>query len=277
LALDHTLIQIRERSYVDLLDLALVVIRNRPRAIGLAALAGALPFMALNWWLPRQLELPLAALLCLLPLETAWATAPLTIVLGDEMFGVRPTVRSVSRRLARAFPAMLASQLISRGFLWISVLLYPSAPGVSVFTLVAAGVLYPLVPSRLGFLNEVVLLEHGKIPGIVKRCSALTGDRGGEFFGHWLVQILIGVAFAILFWFGVGSLLRALTTPQLTWDEPGVHDLNGLGFQCGVWLAIAFFGVVRFLAYIDQRIRLEGWEVKLRLQAVGLALEETAP
>ena len=32
---------------------------------------------------------------------------------------------------------------------------------------------------------------------------------------------------------------------------------------------VAFFAVARFLAYIDQRIRLEGWEVELRLRAVG--------
>ena len=42
-------------------------------------------------------------------------------------------------------------------------------------------------------------------------------------------------------------------------------------FQAGVWLAIAYFGVVRFLSYIDRRIRLEGWEIELRFKAVGRA------
>jgi len=41
-----------------------------------------------------------------------------------------------------------------------------------------------------------------------------------------------------------------------------------------VWIAIAFFGVFRFLSYIDRRIRLEGWELELRLKAVGRASEE---
>ena len=45
--------------------------------------------------------------------------------------------------------------------------------------------------------------------------------------------------------------------------------------QLGIWIVVAFFGVVRFLTYIDQRIRTEGWEVELRLRAAGLALEDT--
>ena len=39
LAQEPTLIQIRERSYLDLLDLALLVVRHRPRTLALAAAA----------------------------------------------------------------------------------------------------------------------------------------------------------------------------------------------------------------------------------------------
>ena len=61
----------------------------------------------------------------------------------------------------------------------------------------------------------------------------------------------------------------------MTWEEPGWGDLYGVRFQLALWLAIAFFAVARFLTYIDHRIRKEGWEIKLRLQNVGRALEET--
>jgi hypothetical protein len=256
LAHDHTLIQIRERSYLDLLDLALVVIRRRPQEIGLAALAGAVPFVLLNAWLTYQIDVPIPLYLYLLLLESAWATMPLTVVMGDMMFGGRPSARSVCRRLARGLPGLFFYQFLIRGIL------------------MAIGILYPLVPSRLGFVNEVVLLEQGKIRGVVKRCSNLTGDRGAEFFGQWLAQIMIGATFVILFWFGVGSLVNTLTTSKMTWDDPSVRQAYSLRFQLGIWLAITFFGVVRFLSYIDQRIRLEGWEVKLRLQALGRALAE---
>ena len=41
---------------------------------------------------------------------------------------------------------------------------------------------------------------------------------------------------------------------------------GGLFFRLGVWIAIAYFAVVRFLSYIDRRIRLEGWEIELQAQ-----------
>ena len=54
-------------------------------------------------------------------------------------------------------------------------------------------------------------------------------------------------------------------------------DTSGLRFQVGVWIAIAFFAVGRFLIYIDERIRGEGWEIRLRLQAAIRELEGSLP
>jgi hypothetical protein len=256
LASDRTLIQIRERSFLDVLDLALVVIRSEPLPLGLAALAGVLPCAALNAWLTAEPEFPLVAYLGLLVLEVPWATAPLTVVLGGLMFGERPTAGRVARTIGRGLPAMIAYQLVVRALL------------------LATFLGYPLVPSRLAFLDEVILLERGRFRSVVKRCSTLCGLRGSDLFGRWIVSVLFGVAFVVCFWVGTDAAFNALTTSDLTWDRPGWGDLYGLRTQAAVWLAIAFFGVARFLTYIDQRIRLEGWEVKLRLQAVGRALEE---
>jgi hypothetical protein len=137
-------------------------------------------------------------------------------------------------------------------------------------------ILFPLIPSRLGFLNEVILLERGRATAVVKRCSTLCGNRGGDFFGQWVAQLCFGGLFVVCFWFGTGTAVHALTTSEVTWDEPGWGDFYGFRCQLAIWLAVAFFGVARFLTYLDQRIRLEGWEVKLRLQAVGRALEEAS-
>ncbi len=73
---------------------------------------------------------------------------------------------------------------------------------------------------------------------------------------------------------GTEALIQALTRSELTWEPPVASELCDSRFQFAVWLAIAFFGVVRFLTYVDQRIRLEGWEVKLRLRHVGQYLED---
>jgi hypothetical protein len=39
-----------------------------------------------------------------------------------------------------------------------------------------------------------------------------------------------------------------------------------------LWLVAAYFSVVRFLAYLDLRIKHEGWEVELLMRAEGLRL-----
>lgn len=255
---ESTLIRIRERSFLDLLDLALVVVRHRALPITAAALAGILPFAALNAYLATDPEFPLASYVGLLAIEAPWATAPLTVMLGGLMFGDRPTAGRVVRSLFRALPGMILYQLIIRTVLTVIV------------------ILYPIIPTRLAFMNEVLLLERGKTRSAVKRCSTLVGSRGGDFFGQWLGQVLFGVTFIACFWAGTAAIFSALTTNKLTWEEPGAGDFYGFRAQFSVWLVIAFFAVARFLTYIDQRIRLEGWEVKLRLQSVGRSLEESS-
>jgi hypothetical protein len=42
-----------------------------------------------------------------------------------------------------------------------------------------------------------------------------------------------------------------------------------------LWLIVVFLAVVRFLSYLDLRIRHEGWEVELLMRAEALRL--TAP
>ncbi|HBO43156.1 MAG TPA: hypothetical protein DD670_04320, partial [Planctomycetaceae bacterium] len=50
------------------------------------------------------------------------------------------------------------------------------------------------------------------------------------------------------------------------------------GYQAALWLVVGFFTVVRFLGYLDLRIRREGWEVELVMRAESelLAGPETA-
>jgi len=253
---DRTLIVIRERSFLELLDLALLVVRDQPVALGLTATAGIAPFAALNIRLLSDPDFPRALWIVLLLLETPWATAPLTVVLGDLMFGVRPRIGGLLRRLALSLPSLVITQIVFRGILLLSV------------------IGYLLVPAHYFFLNEVVLLERlGPIRAMM-RARSISRDFGGELFLRWMGQIALGLTFALCFRMGAETVGSVLAGGELTWDRPGLTDTSGLLFQTGVWIAIAFFGVVRFLAYIDRRIRLEGWEIELRLKMVGRALEE---
>lgn len=258
MAYERTLIQIRERSFLDLLDLALVVLRRNALPVGLAALAGMLPFALLNMRLMSDPDFPPLLFVFLLILEVPWATAPMTIMLGGLMFGERPTVRQILITLLRGLPAMIIYQFIVRALLLVSV------------------IFYPIIPTRLAFMDEVILLERGRVRSAVKRCSSLTADRGSDFFGQWLAQMFFGMLFVACFWIGTGMMIGTLFEQEMSADDFRLTSLIGIRFQVAVWIAIAFFGVARFLTYIDQRIRLEGWEIKLRLQAVGRSLEEAS-
>src|SRR5262245_23986919 len=99
------LVQIRERSFLDLLDLALLVIRRRPRPLALAAAIGIAPFAVLNHWLLSEGQVPFSIWLVLLFFEAPWATSPLTIVLGGLMFGQTPGPWVITRRILLAIPA----------------------------------------------------------------------------------------------------------------------------------------------------------------------------
>jgi hypothetical protein len=255
---DFTLIAIRERSFLDLLDLAVGVVRRRPGAIGLAAAAGAAPFVALNAVLLEDSEHADGLVIPLLLLEAPWATLPLTLVLGGLMFGRKPGVGTMIRRLLAALPALVFVHVLLRILLLVTILPVP------------------LLPGRLWFASEVILLEKAGPLRAERRCGRLSSGRFADFFFQWLAQLGFGLAFAVCFAVGTGAVTSALFGREVTWEPPLGLGLSSWRFQVGVWIAIAFFAVARFLNYIDQRIRLEGWELRLRLQAAGRDLEETA-
>lgn len=276
MAYDQTLIHIRERSFLDLLDLALVVLRRRPWAVGSAAVAGIGPWAALYAGLASMPDVPMIFALGLAWMAFPWATAPMTVVLGGLMFGERPSAGRVLRTIVRALPALVLYQGLLRGFLLVTIF------GI------------PIVPARLAFLNEVILLERGRSGGrdrhgqsVAGRCGALCGDRGGELFGQWMVLIVFCAMFIEALRWAIDSLIATLFN-RLTWDTTTTNEfgeplLDGLYWtfdfrdwtmQLGLWIVVTYLGVVRFLTYIDQRIRLEGWEVELRLRAAGAALED---
>ena len=253
---DRTLIVIRERSFLELLDLALLVVRDCPVQLGLAAACGVAPFAALNVWLLSDAAFPRVFWVWLVLMEMPWATAPLTLVLGDLMFEVRPRPKRILKVLANAFPGFFIAQFLARGVL---------------FGLVIG---YVLMPSRFCFLTEVVLLERVTVRRAFRRSAAICRGNEGELLIRAAAQVVLGLTFVLCFQRGIETVVSVMGGGELTWDQPGLADLGGLLFQLGVWIAIAFFAVVRFLSYIDRRIRLEGWEIELRLKSVGHALEE---
>ena len=259
MAYDRTLIQVRERNFLDILDLSLVVIRRWPGRLGLAAVSGICPFALFNLWFFRAYpELSNVWWIPLLILESPWATALLTIVLGGLLFGERPRPSRVANRFLSALPTMLLNQLLVRG------------------SLLTTFLFLPLLPARLAFLNEVILLERTTGFRPLRRCYKLCASREGDLLGRSVALLFFSVAFIVCFTMGTGILTSVVIRGEPTWYE----DRQGAGLldprvQFSLWFSIAFSAVVRFLTYVDQRIRLEGWAVELTLRDAGHALEKS--
>jgi hypothetical protein len=55
-----------------------------------------------------------------------------------------------------------------------------------------------------------------------------------------------------------------------TWRQGRI--MIELAFPLSLWLVVLYFTIVRFLSYLDLRIRQEGWEVELLMRAESAKL-----
>lgn len=254
--IDHTRVAIRERTWLDNLDLALHLIRTNFRACLGAALAGAAPFILINFLLvsaafqnslSEGAEFDMLFLGTLLVLiEAPLATAPLTLLLGQVMFVDEANPRKIARDLASSLPQLLLFQVVLR-----------------ILPIVTLPLGYALWP----FLNEIILLERNPLterPGQLstrRRSSLLHAGGSGDYIIRAIGAGIISLLLVSAIWTATVMLLNMLFGLQL--GRAGQILL----FQCTLWTVVMYFTVARFLTYLDQRIRNEGWEVELALRA----------
>ncbi len=273
--LDENRIAIRERKYVDLLDLSLKVVARHAGPLALAITAGAGPMILLNHCLLvgfvdqnavfgeplRNLStiggIPIGLtasggllwymliVLLLIFLETPVATGAMTLYLGQAMFSRRPNARQVWRDLRGSLPQLLVFQTLLRPFL----LFYP-------------------------YLDEVILLERNPMQAegrgtlsTARRCIKLHKGAVANAIVFRLFGLGIGVVVFAGIWLAILAA-RAILLGTAAIDLP----MQTVYFQVSVWGAVGFFCVVRFLNYLNLRIRREGWEVELKLRAEAARL-----
>jgi hypothetical protein len=258
--LDRTHIAIRERPLPVIMDLALRVIAGHFGPLMLGWAAGVLPMVAINVWLLGKLpsvEEPDAffAYLFFLTLLVTWqmplATAGVTLYLGQALFQERPQVGRMLGDLGRAAPQLVLYQVLLRALIvpWLISWLF-------------------LFVSR-AYLNEIILLErtplraHGNGPiNTSRRAWALHSGMWGDLLARWVFTGLYGLILGI-------SLLLSLSWlgQHLLSDSPDNSLAGTLLVHLVPWLVIGYVSVVRFLCYLDLRIRREGWEVELLMRA----------
>ncbi len=265
--LDHTRIVVRERGLLDLLDLGLCVVRAYFGPLAIALASGILPAMLLNAWLLSQLSdvspedvwfRPdyMWPMLLLVLWEAPLVTAPATLYLGEAVFLKRPGAKGLVVSLLRALPQLFLFQVLLRG------LMLPM-----VVTWFVPFALWP-------YSNEVILLERNPLvrrrPGQMttfRRTQALHRGNGGELLARWMVAVGLGALLFLSLWLSMSYLCEIMFGVEALQQV-----LYPLFYPLALWAVIGYFAVVRFLGYLDLRIRREGWEVELMMRAEGARL-----
>lgn len=253
--LQNTRITIRERSTLDVLDLAFRLWGVMGRAMLVCAALGVIPFFMLNvllglgvieffssgdelafdWnWLLVAAAMPLV-----IAYQSPLAMSFLTIYLGESCFKDRVSPREVLKRWFTAFPQMCYWFLLP-------------------------------VPTRLWsfFLPEIVLLE--RTPRRVRANGFSTAQRNrivnrydiAEGMSRPLLLLIYGFPAAMGI-FGASWFLYA----QLAAEGATAPVVVLVFWQGAFWLLAAYAAVVRFLAYLNARIHCEGWEIELAMRA----------
>jgi hypothetical protein len=294
--LDKTRIAIRERDLPELMDLSLQVMREFAKPLFLTFALGAVPLAIVNQFLIHWTgdidyrdELPWNYLLwmsLLVFVEAPLASIFATAYLGEAMFHERPRIRDILRGVAQQWAGLLWCIVILRGpalAIFLAAMLDPFEETVSVYLVfmillaVGAGILRATRP----YIAEIVLLEKNPLgwalsasrksdpakTTIAQRSAALQSASSGDLIGRWLgtaaAAFALVTAIQCTFWFATGVFLN-------DWSWGWV--MTEVFAPLSMWLVACYLTVVRFLSYLDLRIRTEGWEVELRLRAEAARL-----
>ena len=264
--LDQQRIVVRERSYVDLLDLALRVIRAYAAPLAGLFFLGIVPAMILNFYLLHGQDVQvnesyipgqyIFRMVMLTLIEIPLATAPITLYLGHSLFMERPQAKHLVKEFIHSLPQMLLFQVVLRIPL---LLLY---------------ITWILLFGAWPYMTEVILLERNPLfrrrPGqmtTIRRIGALHAGGMGELFPRWLASMAFGAALFASLWLSCLTFCGLLFN-EWEWEGPTFTFF----FPFCLWIVIGFFAVVRYLGYLDLRIRREGWEVELLMRAEGARL-----
>jgi hypothetical protein len=289
--LDRTRIAVRERSGIEILDMALHVVRVYFRPWWQATLLGALPFALINvallWglWIDPDEGFPWRyawLMSVLIFIEAPWATSILTTYLGAAVFEEGINVRKAARETLSRLPQMVWCQGIVRGVIpALAVVLlarrFEDDEGHWLLDglLLSVIALYAMaVRAFRPFLNEIVLLERNPLRAksaqvitASKRSKYLHEPSGGDLVVRWMGAALVGFLIASAF-----SLTLVVLCGMLFGYWQWGWFMLLVGVPLVLWLTAGYMGVVRFLNYLDLRIRHEGWEVELRLRAEAVRM-----
>ena len=294
--LDQTFIAIRERGILEICDLALHVVREHVRPLLLLLLLGALPWVVIDWLLASWLLSPdwgdeftpyfYWVMALLVTTQAQIATAFMTNYLGQAMFIGKPETRKAIKDCFSTPPYIYWSHGVLR-MLFLVLLIVFWMRDASVrdlqancfFFLPAAVLIAMLVRGFRPFVTEIMILEktpikvkRGQESKITfgKRSKSLHAPVSSDLFGRMVTTCLFLCPLTLSFYLTfvtMDSILNLQANSELS--------LYPFYWVLALWLTAGFSAVIRFLSYVDIRIRQEGWAVELRMRAEGLRVAQT--
>lgn len=287
--LDRTRITIRPRSAWETLDLALRVTWTFWPTLLLSTAVLAIPCALVNgyvlsWMLSGEysddtISRYLWSMTLLVFCEAATATLATTTALGRLMFLQEVSARVIWADLRSCAVRIFWCHGVVRGgfvLCWALAMLQESLEFTPGEGLLLGLAFYQLVQrSARPFLNEIIVLERNPLRAataksitISRRSRSLHGPHTGDLVGRWMFVavacVVLTANLSLTFWFVAG-----IVTGVWSWGPLMVQVLVPLA----MWLVVTFAAVVRYLSYLDLRIRREGWEVELLVRAAARELQ----
>ena len=293
--LDKTEIVIRQRSALELLDLSLRVLRRHGLKIAAACALFGVPLLIADVWLSawmfsedavmsaEELAEPqtylrsrhAVHLLVLFLFQFPLISLPATIFLGDQVFYESPTIKQLLSKLGGIWIQIVWVIGICRlGLVSLGLALVVNRntvfdPAVETFLLIGLAVsllmraVWPFAPEILGLERCLIRPTRESPISYAVRRTGLHQSVSSDHVGRFLLCSIAAVALAATLY---GSLLMSIAAL--------VGNIDSIWYDrvlipVVLWLVGLFVVVFRFLSYLDSRIRLEGWELELRLRAEG--------
>lgn len=301
--LDHTRIAIRERGLLETVDLALLVTRDFAGPIIACSLLAILPLALINyvlvgWMAPADYDSDVLGfrylwnMTVLIYLEAPLAAVFVVAYLGPAVFLEERTIRQIAGDVLGQFFPLLLCQGLLRGVLiaWLLYLVtdrYEANGLIEGLGMIAIAGWATALRAFRPYINEIILLEKNplwaKTAGAItigRRSSHLHAPYSGDLFVRWLGAAAVGTLLAGLVIFTAivaqGVLISDWPIHYSLEDSAMALNLDWFKLQivypACLWLVVVFLAVVRFLGYLDLRIRHEGWEVELLMRAEALRL-----
>jgi len=244
---------LRERENLDLLDLALRFVSGADRrAFLVTSLAFLAPALAGLAALHFALGLAWPALWLVALAIGPVLEGPFTMLAGRLVFGDPAPLGVVARGFGARLGAFVAGLVLQGAALALGSLL----------------VLAWVIPwVRTAYLPEACLLERASGPRAFARSIALVRGAAARTLG--LVMLLaLAQAAGVLVGELVGQAL-AHEVLQLSLPFGSLFTEGGsLWALAGYLAARPYIATARFLAYVDRRTRLDGWELQVRVMSL---------